>query len=97
VILLSGLKPDGSVKLRAVDNFTASGANPCIVTTEKLRCDTLDTYDKFLGVAVDKLGVRFFSWHVELVAVCVRLACTGKAGHVEGRHRCSFSKSSDCY
>ena len=37
-----GLKPDGTPKLRAVDDFSKSLVNECVVASEKLKYDTLD-------------------------------------------------------
>ena len=37
-----GLKPDGSLKIRPIDDFTASGCNAHTIPAEKLKCDTLD-------------------------------------------------------
>ena len=40
---VSGLKADGSEKIRAVDDMSVSGVNAATAATEKLHCDTLDT------------------------------------------------------
>ncbi len=37
-----GRRPDGSVKLRAIDNETGAGVNPCCEPTERLRTDGAD-------------------------------------------------------
>ena len=40
----SGLHPDGSQKVRAVDDMSISGINEATAPTEKLQCDTLDKF-----------------------------------------------------
>eukprot|EP00973_Karenia_brevis_P087613 12149461-Karenia_brevis.AAC.1 len=39
---LTGVKDDGSIKLRAIDDLSVSYVNICTCTREKLHCDTLD-------------------------------------------------------
>ncbi len=40
---LAGVKSDGSIKIRSVDDVTASSANQAAKVREKLSYDTLDT------------------------------------------------------
>ena len=54
---LSGVKADGSIKVRAVDDFTESMCNPCTKPTEKLRCDTLDLFFDVLRGLSKRLGI----------------------------------------
>ena len=56
-MFVSGVKADGSIKVRAVDNFTESMCNPCTKPTEKLRNDTLDLFFEVLRMLSKKLGV----------------------------------------
>ena len=56
-------KTDGTVKVRAVDDFTFSCLNANTAATEKLRCDGLDTLLKIMRLMVNKHGkVRFFTF-----------------------------------
>ena len=61
-----GLKPDGSQKLRAVDDFTASGCNPAAAPTEKLKNDTLDTYVEVLRHAHVHFGANLTNWKADI-------------------------------
>ena len=38
---MAGYK-DGKLKIRAVDDLTASGVNGCTKVTEKLKCENID-------------------------------------------------------
>lgn len=42
-LLVAGVRPDGTTKVRPIDNMAASGVNSATEVTEKLTCDTLDT------------------------------------------------------
>jgi len=39
---MAGLKPDGSVKIRPIDDLTRSGCNLATAPSEKLRYESLD-------------------------------------------------------
>ena len=44
LLLLAGVKSNGELKLRAIDDFTRSSVNAHTRAGEKLKCDTLDAY-----------------------------------------------------
>lgn len=45
------------MKVRAVDNFTASMVNPCTGASEKIRCDTLDSFLSAVCALEEKVKV----------------------------------------
>ena len=53
-----GLKADGSEKVRAVDDMTASGVNESTQQGEKLKCETLDLLFEVSRTLADKVEVR---------------------------------------
>ena len=54
----TGFKADGSLKVRPIDDLSASKVNSTAVVTEKLKYDSLDTFFELL---------RFFESRVEVV------------------------------
>ena len=61
-----GKREDGTDKLRAVDDMTASSCNICTGPTEKLRCDTLDIFSQLLLQARDSFQVHQVGHHMFL-------------------------------
>ena len=85
-VLLSGLKPDGSVKLRVVYNLTGSGVNAATVPTEKLRVDTLDAFLDLIVATHALCGVGS-SLRCTCVLKWFAFVLSGFAGDLEGGHR----------
>ena len=61
-----GTRPDGSEKLRAVDDFTRSGCNPATVVTERLKYDSGDTFLALLRAARKHLGHDLCLWKADI-------------------------------
>ena len=59
VCAVSGLKADGSEKIRAVDDMSISGVNAATAATEKLHCDTLDTLVQTMQALHAAIPVQF--------------------------------------
>ena len=57
IAFVTGVRADGTTKVRAVDNFTESKCNACTEPSEKLKYDTLDNFFEVLRVAAEKLRV----------------------------------------
>ena len=53
----AGVDREGRPKFRAVDDFTRSLMNAATAASEKLRCDTLDTFHATLRMSVVRMGV----------------------------------------
>ena len=85
-VLLSGLKPDGSVKLRVVYNLTGSGVNAATVPSEKLRVDTLDAFLDLIAATHALCGVGS-SLRCTCVLKWFAFVLSGFAGDLEGGHR----------
>ena len=82
-----GLKADGSIKLRPIDDFTASQCNEFTAPAEKLRCDTLDCFLKVMRKLSDGLGreVTFFlRLRLHRVVVYVFLLLAGATWTLQG-------------
>ena len=72
-LLLSGVKADGSAKLRPVDDFTRSGCNPDTCASEKLRYDSGDTFLALLRSAYAFLGPVLSLWKADIDSAYRRL------------------------
>ena len=56
IAVQQGLRADGSVKVRAVDDLTRSGTNACTEVTEKLSCDGVDAFVGILRASQCETG-----------------------------------------
>jgi len=54
----AGLRPDGTEKIRAIDDMSASSINAATAAAERLRCDSLDLLFEALRVASGSIEVR---------------------------------------
>ena len=74
-----GVKPDGSLKIRPIDDFTASGCNAHTVPAEKLKCDTLDlllaSMRRMFEDSGGKVRKRRLSTHTEATCAVVPVCC----------------------
>jgi len=75
-VVEQGLKEDGSVKLRPIDDFSASGCNACTNATEKLRYHTLDMFLATLRLAFTLLGGSLSMWKADVDAAFRRIPIT---------------------
>ena len=57
IAVQQGMRADGTVKVRAVDDLTRSGTNACTEVTEKLSCDGVDTFVGLLRAYQRESGV----------------------------------------
>ena len=64
--MLVGTRPDGTLKIRAVDNFTASMCNKCTIPTEKLKYETLDIFFNALRLLVSTVGDDLGIWKADV-------------------------------
>jgi hypothetical protein len=61
-----GLKRDGSIKIRSVDDETSCGTNLCVKPAEKLKCDGIDVLAA-LASLLHSFGSREFSlWKADV-------------------------------
>ena len=63
---MTGLKTDGSTKLRAIDDFTRSGINARTWPSEKLQYEALDTMMEFLRQSHSTLGCNLKLWKSDI-------------------------------
>ena len=67
----AGVKADGSLKIRPIDDMGASCINAATTAHEKLEYDTLDKYFSMMQKFMKTVGVRFSLSHS--CVHCVRL------------------------
>ena len=68
-----GTRADGTVKLRAVDDFTRSGCNPCTTPSEKLHYDSLDVFIASLRVMAKQYSIDLEFWKADIDAAYRRV------------------------
>ena len=56
-LVSTGVRSNGDIKYRAIDDFSRSGVNECTLPTEKLKCDTIDNLYKALRLSASKIKV----------------------------------------
>ena len=56
-LLLAGFKPDGSIKVRPIDDLSASKVNATTGVTEKLKYDSLDMFFELLRHVESRMQV----------------------------------------
>ena len=61
-----GTRPDGSPKLRAVDDFSVSGCNAAAVASERLKTDSLDAYLELLQSLYAHSGSDISMWKADI-------------------------------
>ena len=61
-----GLKADGAIKLRAVDDETTAGVNPCCQPTEKLHCDAMDDFVCLILALCEDTGLSPDLWKADI-------------------------------
>ena len=68
------MKDDGSLKVRPIDDMSASGVNSATAATEKLKYDTIDMlFETMSRLRKDtKAQTNLFAdWFIALVLLCV--------------------------
>ena len=70
---VQGVKTDGSIKVRAVDDLTASGANPCCAPGERLSNDKLDLLVTLILQFMSCVGVPPALWKADIDAAYRRI------------------------
>ena len=71
---MAGYK-DGKLKIRAVDDLTASGVNGCTKVTEKLKCENIDML--FEGLQEFRSDSEACSaWVLRHIIVSMHVQCT---------------------
>ena len=82
---LAGVRPDGSTKIRPVDDMSRSLLNSAVLTTEKLGCHTLDCLLKAMRDLAVRSEVTFVSQVCFVLAWYMRRSlAAGAAGSVQG-------------
>ena len=83
----SGLKDDGSTKLRVVYDLTSSGINEATAPAEKLHCETLDMFVQLIILTQTLIGVSrvFLAIPFQALVACP-LFLVGFARPMEGGH-----------
>ena len=61
-----GKKPDGSVKVRAVDDFSRSGCNAATCATEKLSTENMDAFLASLRLTKARVNGDFEMWKSDI-------------------------------
>ena len=92
-LLLTGLKPDGSIKVRPIDDMSASDINAATGVSEKLVYDTLDTYVEMLRSLALLVEVNVFVIRPYTRGFAVALP--GTAETPQGRRRLSIQAGTD--
>ena len=96
-LCMAGLKPDGTVKVRPIDDLTASEVNKNTHAAERV---TNDTLDKLVECMRDMYGRKEggFGVSVSGVACALHAACAllgREDGPIQGRYRFSLSSNPD--
>lgn len=65
-VLVAGVRSNGEIKLRAIDDFTRSGVNAHTDAAEKLRCDTLDAFFLVLKEMAQRTGDELALWKADI-------------------------------
>ena len=78
--LQRGLNADGSPKVKAVDNETEAGVNPCCGVSKKLSMDGIDALVKLLGRFQLAFGALPHFWKADIDASFQRLPLLPVAG-----------------
>ena len=68
-----GLRPDGSLKIRACDDCTRSGVNCCVQACEKLRHDSIDCLFECCRRYVERVGHAPGLWKADIDAAFRRV------------------------
>lgn len=64
--LLLGRKPDGSVKVRPIDDMTRSGCNAATASGEKLRYENLDVFFRGMRAMHKSVGPDLKAWKADI-------------------------------
>ena len=73
VPLCAGTKPDGSLKVRPIDDMTRSGCNPCTGASEKLHYESLDLLLATARAAAERFGHSLSLWKADVDAAYRRI------------------------
>ena len=68
-----GVRADGTQKLRAVDDFTRGGCNPCTAASEKLHYDNLDVFIASLRAMAKQHSTALELWKADIDAAYRRV------------------------
>ena len=66
MLLFAGIKPNGEIKVRAVDHMTESMVNEATGSKEKLKSDTLDMFFELSRSLVSKVNEPVSTWKADI-------------------------------
>ena len=73
---MSGTKPDGTKKIRPIDDMSRSKCNAATTPTEKFEYENLDVFLQVIKTIKKKSGSEFILWKASTyLYTCVPSAC----------------------